>query len=71
MTYYLAKTRAQATSGGDITSSDQALLDESIAKEKGLDFGQDQWVPHVFSVNLIPVGDNKTLNPSEIYVPQL
>lgn len=67
----MAKSRAQGTSGGDITSHDQALLDESIAKKKGLDCGQDNWVPHVFSVNLITVGDNKTLNPSEIYVTQL
>lgn len=42
VTYYMAKTRAEGTSGGDITSRDQVLLDESIVKEKGLDCGQDE-----------------------------
>lgn len=46
----MTKTRAQGTSGGDITRHDQALLDESIAKEKGLDCGQDEWVTHMFYV---------------------
>lgn len=71
VTYYMAKIRAQGTSGGDITSRDQILLDESITREKGLDCGQDEWVPHMLAVKLDTAGDNKTLNPSEIYVTQL
>jgi len=39
VTYYMAKTREQGTSGGDIASCHQTLLDENIAKEKGLDCG--------------------------------
>lgn len=61
MTYYMAKTRAQGTSGGDITGCDQELLDESIAKEECLVWCQDEWAPHMISVKLVTAGDNGTL----------
>lgn len=65
---YVLKNRVQGTSGWDITSCHQVLLDESLAKEKGLGCGPDEWVPQVLFVNLITAGDNKNLNPSAIYV---
>lgn len=56
----MAKTGAHSTSGGDLTRRDRALLDESIAKEKGLDCGQDEWDAHVFYVKLGTAGGNNT-----------
>lgn len=62
------KNRVQGTSGWDITSGHKVLLDESLAKEKGLGCSQKEWVTQVLLVNFITAGDNKDKNPSAIYV---